>query len=135
MSDVHIAVVGTGPAGIAAAVAAAEAGARVTLIDEHPIDSSMMGLDIPYLFGQRMTPTVRDEGLMLQRIIDANPGIGRAQEAGVDVLPGVYVWGASGSGRTAGMCRNPCWASATTGRRGCWSMTGWYWPPVRETSR
>ena len=93
MSDVHIAVVGTGPAGIAAAVAAAEAGARVTLIDEHPIDSSMMGLDIPYLFGQRMTPTVRDEGLMLQRIIDANPGIGRAQEAGVDVLPGVYVWG------------------------------------------
>lgn len=93
MPELRIAVVGAGPAGIAAAVAAAEAGARVTLIDEHPIDSSMMGLDIPYLFGQRMTPTVRDEGLMLQRVIDANPGIGRAQEAGVDVLPGVYVWG------------------------------------------
>ena len=93
MPDVHVAVVGAGPAGIAAALAAAEAGARVTLVDEHPIDSSMMGLDIPYLFGQRMTPTVRDEGLMLQRIIDANSGIGLAQEAGVNVLPGVYVWG------------------------------------------
>ncbi len=93
MADVHVGVVGAGPAGVAAAVAAAEAGGRVTLIDEHPIDSSMMGLDIPYLFGQRMTPTVRDEGLMLQRNIDANPGIGRAQEAGVDVLPRVYVWG------------------------------------------
>ena len=93
MSDPHVVVVGAGPAGIAAALAASEAGARVTLIDEHPIDSSMMGLDIPYLFGQRMTPTVRDPGLMLQRAVAANPGIARAQEAGVDVQPGVYVWG------------------------------------------
>ena len=93
MSDPHVVVVGAGPAGITAALAASESGARVTLIDEHPIDSSMMGLDIPYLFGQRMTPTVRDQGLMLQRAVAANPGIARAQEAGVDVLPGVYVWG------------------------------------------
>ena len=93
MSDPHVVVVGAGPAGIAAALAASEAGAKVSLIDEHPIDSSMMGLDIPYLFGQRMTPTVRDQGLMLQRAVAANPGIARAQEAGVDVQPGVYVWG------------------------------------------
>ena len=93
MSDPHVVVVGAGPAGIAAALAASEAGARVTLIDEHPIDSSMMGLDIPYLFGQRMTPTVRDPGLMLQRAVAANPSIACAQEAGVDVQPGVYVWG------------------------------------------
>ena len=93
MSDPQVVVVGSGPAGIAAALAASEAGARVTLIDEHPIDSSMMGLDIPYLFGQRMTPTVRDQGLMLQRAVAANPGIACAQEAGVDVQPGVYVWG------------------------------------------
>ena len=93
MSDPHVVVVGAGPAGIAAALTASEAGARVTLIDEHPIDSSMMGLDIPYLFGQRMTPTVRDQGLMLQRTVAANPGIVRAQDAGVDVQPGVYVWG------------------------------------------
>ena len=93
MSDPHVVVVGAGPAGIAAALAASEAGAKVSLIDEHPIDSSMMGLDIPYLFGQRMTPTVRDQGLMLQRAVAANPGIARAQEAGVDIQPGVYVWG------------------------------------------
>ena len=93
MSDPHVVVVGAGPAGIAAALAASEAGAKVSLIDEHPIDSSMMGLDIPYLFGQRMTPTVRDRGLMLQRAVAANPGIARAQDAGVDVQPGVYVWG------------------------------------------
>ena len=93
MSDPHVVVVGAGPAGIAAALTASEAGTRVTLIDEHPIDSSMMGLDIPYLFGQRMTPTVRDQGLMLQRAVAANPGIARAQDAGVDVQPGVYVWG------------------------------------------
>ena len=93
MSDPHVVVVGAGPAGVAAALAASEAGAKVTLIDEHPIDYSMMGLDIPYLFGQRMTPTVRDQGLMLQRAVAANPGIARAQDAGVDVQPGVYVWG------------------------------------------
>ena len=93
MSDPHVVVVGAGLAGIAAALSASEAGARVTLIDEHPIDSSMMGLDIPYLFGQRMTATVRDQGLMLQRAVAANPGIACAQEAGVDVQPGVYVWG------------------------------------------
>lgn len=93
MPRTEIAVVGAGPAGVAAAIAATKAGKEVTLIDENPIDIGMMGLDIPYLFGQRMMPTVRDKGLMLQRFASANPAINTAEEAGVKVLLGTYVWG------------------------------------------
>jgi len=36
MAEIELAVIGAGPAGLAAALAAAEAGARVTLLDEYP---------------------------------------------------------------------------------------------------
>lgn len=93
MERAQLVVVGSGPAGTAAAIEAADAGVEVTLTDENPIDFSMMGLDIPYYFGQRMMPSLRDKGLTLQRVVSSNQLLETAREKGVQVLPGTYVWG------------------------------------------
>src|SRR5947208_10873918 len=91
---VALVVVGAGVAGIAAAIEAARAGIEVMLIDEHPIDNDMMAMDAPLCFGQRMDPSVRNRALMLERVVETNPGLASAYEAGVDVQLGTYVWGA-----------------------------------------
>ena len=91
---VPLVVVGAGPAGIAAATAAARAGVEVLLVDEHPVDVAMMAMDVPLYFGQRMSSAVRDRGAMLERVVQASPALEAAVDAGVDVQLGVYVWGA-----------------------------------------
>ena len=93
-------VVGAGVAGVAAAIEAAEAGIEVLLVDEHPVDNDMMAMDVPLCFGQRMDGAVRNRTAMLARIVETNPGLTRAYEAGVDVQLGTYVWGAFVSGPT-----------------------------------
>jgi thioredoxin reductase len=97
---VPLVVVGAGPAGVAAATAAARAGAQVLLLDEHPLDPELMAMDVPLFFGQRMTPAVRDRGVMLERIVRTNPALEEAIEAGVDVELGLSVWGAFQPGPT-----------------------------------
>lgn len=97
---VPLVVVGAGPAGVAAATAAAEAGARVLLLDEHPLDPELMAMDVPLYFGQRMSPAVRDRGVMLERVVRSNPGLEAAVEAGVEVELGISVWGAFQPGPT-----------------------------------
>ena len=97
---VPLIVVGAGPAGVAAATAAARAGARVLLLDEHPLDPELMAMDVPLYFGQRMSEAVRDRGAMLERVVHANPAIEEAVEAGVEVELGVSVWGAFRPGPT-----------------------------------
>ena len=72
---VPVVVVGGGPAGVAAATAAARAGARVLLLDEHPLDPELMAMDVPLFFGQRMSAAVRDQGVMLERVVRANPAL------------------------------------------------------------
>ena len=91
---VPVVVVGGGPAGVAAATAAARAGARVLLLDEHPLDPELMAMDVPLYFGQRMSPAVRDRGVMLERVVRANPALEEAIDAGVEVELGMSVWGA-----------------------------------------
>ena len=91
---VPVVVVGGGPAGVAAATASARAGAAVLLLDEHPLDPELMAMDVPLFFGQRMSSAVRDRGVMLERVVRANPGLEEAIEAGVEVELGVSVWGA-----------------------------------------
>ena len=91
---VPVVVVGGGPAGVAAATAAARAGARVLLLDEHPLDPELMAMDVPLFFGQRMSPAVRDRGVMLERVVRANPALEEAIDAGVEVELGMSVWGA-----------------------------------------
>ena len=94
MEHIQLAVVGAGVAGTAAAIEAAKAGVKVVLIDENPLDMYMMGLDVPLFFGQRLMPTVQDKGAMMGRVVSANPDLAEAEEAGVDIRLGTYVWGA-----------------------------------------
>src|SRR2546425_6795657 len=91
---VPLVVVGAGAAGVAAAIEAARAGVEVVLIDEHPVDNDMMAMDVPLCFGQRMDGSVRNRALMLERVVETNPELASAHEAGVDVQLGTYVWGA-----------------------------------------
>ena len=98
---VGVVVVGAGAAGVAAAVAAARRGAEVLLVDEHPIDLDLMAMDVPLYFGQRMHPAVRNRALMLERVVESNPALTEAHEAGVDVQLGTAVWGAFVDGPTS----------------------------------
>jgi thioredoxin reductase len=97
---VPVVVVGAGAAGVAAAIAAARSGAQVLLVDENPVDNDMMAMDVPLYFGQRMQPSVRNRALMMERVVEANPALAEAHEAGVDVQLGTYVWGAFVNGPT-----------------------------------
>src|SRR5439155_22281505 len=91
---VPLVVVGAGAAGVAAAIEAARVGVEVVLIDEHPVDNDMMAMDVPLCFGQRMDGSVRNRALMLERVVETNPELASAHEAGVDVQLGTYVWAA-----------------------------------------
>jgi thioredoxin reductase len=113
---VPLIVVGAGPAGVAAATAAARAGVRVLLLDEHPLDPELMAMDVPLYFGQRMSPAVRDRGVMLERVVHANPGLEAAVEAGVEVELGVSVWGAFRPGPTLRELAGPCLGVADQSR-------------------
>ena len=97
---VPVVVVGSGAAGAAAAVEAAGAGVEVLLVDENPVDNDMMAMDVPLYFGQRMQPSVRNRALMLERVVESNPALTGAYEAGVDVQLGTCVWGAFVNGPT-----------------------------------
>src|SRR5947208_730917 len=97
---VAVVVVGGGTAGVAAAVEAAGAGIEVLLVDENPVDNDMMAMDVPLYFGQRMQPSVRNRALMLERVVESNPALASAHEAGVDVHLGTCVWGAFANGPT-----------------------------------
>jgi len=97
---VAVVVVGSGAAGVAAAVEAAGAGVEVLLVDENPVDNDTMAMDVPLYFGQRMQPSVRNRALMLERVVESNPALTGAYEAGVDVQLGTCVWGAFVNGPT-----------------------------------
>ena len=61
-------VIGAGPAGLSAALEAARRGVAVVLVDEHPVDHALMGLDVPFHFGQRMGGAVRNKSRMIETI-------------------------------------------------------------------
>ena len=50
-----VVVIGAGPSGIAAALAAVGEGKSVLLVDENPVPGAAMGSDVPLYFGGRMT--------------------------------------------------------------------------------
>jgi len=100
-------VVGAGPAGLSAALAAAKAGIATVLVDEHPVESALMGLDVPYHFGQRMNAAVQSKGRMIERIAETDPRLSEAFEAGIDLRLGTCVAGAFVSGPSASSLRKP----------------------------
>ena len=95
-ADEHtdVLVIGAGPAGLAAAIAAAKTGAQVMLVDENPLGAGLIGMDVPLLFGNRWTAAVQNQGRMLEQVLMANPGLEEAFELGIDVRLGTYAWGA-----------------------------------------
>ena len=119
---VPLVVVGGGPAGVAAAMEAARAGIEVMLVDEHPVDNDMMAMDVPLYFGGRMDPAVRNRTLMLGRVVESNPALAAAAEAGVDVQVGTYVWGAFVPGPASRELDSPLLALADDRRS--W-LVGW----------
>ena len=86
-------VVGAGTAGIAAARTAAASGARTLLVDEHPLDPTLFGLDIPYLFGARFDAGIGNAARMEERIVAARPDLIAAMDEGVEVRLGTAAWG------------------------------------------
>ncbi len=88
-----VVVVGAGPSGIAAAIAAANAGSNVLLIDENPVSGALMGNDTPLYFGGRMTAATQNSDRMLEAIFMSMPDLEKAMEAGVEVLLGTTAWG------------------------------------------
>ena len=85
-------IVGAGPAGLAAALEAARHGMRVVVVDEHPVEPGLVGLDIPFHFGQRMSGASRSAAATA-KLAEADPRIAEAFEAGVDIRLGVAAWG------------------------------------------
>ncbi|MBR0680400.1 FAD-dependent oxidoreductase [Roseomonas eburnea] len=100
-------VVGAGAAGIAAARAAAAAGMATLLVDEHPLDPGLFGLDIPYLFGARLDAATRNAARMEERIVAARPDLLAAMEEGVEVALGVAAWGGFVKGVTSRAMARP----------------------------
>jgi NADPH-dependent 2,4-dienoyl-CoA reductase/sulfur reductase-like enzyme len=88
-----VVIVGAGPAGCAAALAAAELGLEVTLVDEHPQVPAAMSLDAPYFYGARLPAVLSNEAEIADRVFGANEALMECLEAGVDVLVGTSVWG------------------------------------------
>ena len=88
-----VVIVGAGPAGLAAALAAANAGRQVTLIDEHPVPPSLAGTDVPLWFGGRATAALQAPERLLETLVANEPLIAECFEAGVDVRLGTMAWG------------------------------------------
>src|SRR5262249_20064124 len=81
-------------------------------IDEHPIASTMMGLEVPLHFGQRMNNAVQNKARMVELLVETNPNLAEAFELGVDVRLGVYVVGAFVNGPTVHTLQKPILALA-----------------------
>ena len=107
MESRPLVVVGAGVAGTAAAIEAARAGVEVTLVDENPIPPSIVGLNVPQLFGQRFTDELNELHLMTDRVVAANESLAEAGEAGVDIQLGTCVWGAFNNTDTSRMLDGP----------------------------
>lgn len=85
MNAVEVAVVGGGPAGLSAAIAAARAGARVALLEENRSLGGQLRYRIAALPG--LEPRVRFPSDLAESLI------GEARGAGVDLRPGAVAWG------------------------------------------
>lgn len=91
-------VIGAGPAGLAAAIAGAEAGLSTILVDENPIPETTMASEVPLHFGSGMSAATRNRNAMIEAFVASRPGIEAAFEAGVDLRLGTPCWGIFANG-------------------------------------
>lgn len=87
MRQTEIAVVGAGPAGLAAAIAASRAGARVTLIEEYPRPGGQIYRQIPTSFRLKRPEGLGREYPRAQRLFQSLEG------SSVELLSETLVWG------------------------------------------
>ncbi|WP_291824580.1 FAD-dependent oxidoreductase [Bosea sp. (in: a-proteobacteria)] len=139
-------VIGAGPAGLAAAIDAAERGLSVVLVDENPVSIKTMGDEVPLHFGQAMSAQARNRNAMMEAFIASEPLIEAAFEAGVDLRLGTACWGLYSNGPSLGWLPGTvaglndderCWMLAAqqvivaTGRRDMGlAFPGWEKPGV-----
>jgi thioredoxin reductase len=90
-AHVPVMVIGAGAAGLSAAIEAAQLGASVMLVEEQPVSTGTMSLDVPLFFGQRMAGS-HSNARMMQQILESDPRIAEAYEVGIDVQLGVCAW-------------------------------------------
>ncbi|MEK0083746.1 FAD-dependent oxidoreductase [Benzoatithermus flavus] len=118
---VQVLVVGAGPAGLAAAMEARASGLTTLLVDEHPLDPALFGLDVPFHFGGTAGAATRNHGRMLERVAASMPELERAFELGVEVELGVTAWGLFA--RAPGTCWLPPLAAGLADRERSWHVT------------
>ncbi|WP_439493361.1 FAD-dependent oxidoreductase [Bosea sp. (in: a-proteobacteria)] len=139
-------VIGAGPAGLAAAIEAAERGLSVVLVDENPVSFTTMGDEVPLHFGQAMSAQARNRNAMMEAFIASEPLMEAAFEAGVDLRLGTSCWGLYSNGPSLGWLPGTvaglndderCWMLAAqqvivaTGRRDMGlAFPGWEKPGV-----
>lgn len=88
-----VVIVGAGASGTAAALSAAQAGKTVLLVDENPVAGTLIGSDVPYLFGGRATVAVQTSARMVEQLFATNPALEVVFEAGIEVRLGTVAWG------------------------------------------
>ena len=128
----EILVIGAGPGGLSAAIAARRAGASVTVVDERPAPGGQYFKQVMVAGSDVAAPDRQHaEGSRL---------IAEARQAGVEIRSGVEIWGAYGAheliGTEAGLVRrfNPERLIVATGayERGV-PLPGWTLPGVMTT--
>jgi D-hydroxyproline dehydrogenase subunit alpha len=128
----EILIIGAGPAGLAAAIAARRAGASVTVLDERPVPGGQYFKQV-VVNGDNVAAPDRQHAEGARLIADA-------REAGIDIRSGTEIWGAYGAheliGTESGLIRrfNPQRLIIATGayERGV-PVPGWTLPGVMTT--
>jgi thioredoxin reductase len=90
---IELLVIGGGDAGATAAIEGVKAGLNVVLVDENPLDPGLIGLDVPFAFGQRATAAVQGRQRMVEQIVRNSPLLAQAFEEKVDVRLATTAWG------------------------------------------
>jgi NADPH-dependent 2,4-dienoyl-CoA reductase/sulfur reductase-like enzyme len=85
--NVDIAIVGAGPAGLSAALAGAQCGARVTLVDEYPQPGGQFYKQLSAEFN------VRNRARLPADYTKGDDLLARARAAPIEILSGALVWG------------------------------------------
>jgi thioredoxin reductase len=111
-----VVVVGAGKSGTAAAIAAAQDGRSVLLVDENPVSGAAMGNDVPWFFGGRATAAVQNSERMLETVFANMPWLEAAFDAGVNVQLGTCAWGVYRNGPLVGSLPAQVVALATSAR-------------------